>query len=119
MLPAVAQGALCLETRENDSLVEQLVRKIDHADTHTAVSAERAFLKRLEGGCQVPIAALARMHDGFIFMDGLVADVDGRSVFRGHVGGPAEKAVELGIELADNLLAEGAGAVLEKLIGGK
>jgi hydroxymethylbilane synthase len=117
MLPAVAQGALGIETRENDAFVNPLVHRINHANSHMAITAERAFLKRLEGGCQVPIAALARTDGNTIFMDGLVADVDGGTIVRDKSSGPADKAAALGVELAERLLARGADVLLKKLTG--
>ncbi len=116
MLPAVAQGALCIETRENDSEVDKLVGTINHGKTHTAVVAERAFLKRLEGGCQVPIAALAKIDGEAISMDGLVADVDGSKIFREQISGSTGAAAALGTELAERLLSKGADVILTKLM---
>jgi len=117
MLPAVAQGALCIETRENDDETNNLAGRIDHAASRLAVTAERAFLKTLEGGCQVPIAALAQAESGTIRMDGLVADVDGGAVIRDQVSGPEDRAADLGIELAERLLSRGADEILKKLNG--
>ena len=117
MLPAVAQGALCIETRENDPRVDKLVGAINHCATHTAVIAERAFLKRLEGGCQVPIAALAKIGVDTISMDGLVADVDGSAVFRDQISGSTGDAAALGTKLAERLLDQGADDILNKLMG--
>lgn len=116
MLPAVAQGALCIETRHNDPVVDNLVGTIDHSATHTAVIAERAFLKRLEGGCQVPIAALAKIDGDYLSMAGLVADVDGSVVFRQQISGSTGDAVTLGTELAERLLGQGADEILKKLM---
>ncbi|MEW6078245.1 MAG: hydroxymethylbilane synthase [Thermodesulfobacteriota bacterium] len=117
MLPAVAQGALCIETREADAFINNIVGRIGHADTRLAVTAERAFLRKLEGGCQIPIAALAKTDNGAISMDGLVADVDGGTIVRGRISGPAGKAATLGIQLAERLLARGADVILKKLNG--
>ena len=117
MLPAVAQGALCIETRENDPVVDKLVGTINHGETHTAVIAERAFLKRLEGGCQVPIAALAKINGDSLSMTGLVADVDGSAVFRDQIGGSTGDAAILGTDLAERLLGQGADEILQRLLG--
>ncbi|MFO8047925.1 MAG: hydroxymethylbilane synthase [Desulfosudaceae bacterium] len=116
VLPAVAQGALCLEIRTNDEIVLPLVETLDHADSRTAVTAERAFLHRLEGGCQVPIAGLATVVGETLSMRGLVADLSGTTIIRDAVTGPRDKAAELGINLADKLLAAGAGEILSALM---
>ena len=115
MLPAVGQGALCIESRENDPIVGPLVASLDHEESHTAIRAERAFLHRLEGGCQVPMAGNATVRDGRVTMDGLVADVDGGTVIRKQVSGPVQQAHSLGVELAEALLEKGAGKILERL----
>ncbi len=116
LLPAVAQGALCIETRENDARIAQIVETIDHDDSRTSVTAERAFLKRLEGGCQVPMAALARVRGRTIFMEGLVADIDGTRIIRDSVSGKRSDAYDLGTTLAEKLLARGAQKILNDLI---
>ncbi len=115
MLPAIGQGALCIEIRKNDSTVAPLVSELDHAPTRTAVVGERAFLKRLEGGCQVPIAGHARIGKNRLTLTGLVAEVDGSRVIKGVKNGPLESAATIGIELAEELLAKGADKILEKL----
>lgn len=115
MLPAVGQGALCVESRRNDPAVEPLVSTLDDPDTRTVVLGERAFLHRLEGGCQVPIAAHGRLEDGSFVLEGLVAGTEGEVVFRESHAGPAEAAETVGRELADRLLARGAGPILERL----
>nr|WP_305791175.1 hydroxymethylbilane synthase [Desulfatitalea tepidiphila] len=115
MLPAVGQGALCIETRDDDPRVGPIVVKLDHADTHHAVRAERAFLKRLEGGCQVPIAGHATTDGSRVDLCGLVADVDGRRIIKNTRSGPVEIAEQLGRALAEDLLANGADHILESL----
>ena len=82
---------------------------------HLAVLAERAFLNRLEGGCQVPIAAHADCRDGRIHLDGLVADVDGHAFVRDTGSGPEDRGESLGVSLAERLLSKGADRILEKL----
>jgi len=116
MLPAVAQGALCIETRENDGAVA-MVKPLNHDGTHTAIIAERAFLKRLEGGCQVPMAAFAQIDGQTISIRGLVADVDGKTVVQSTVSGPCRAAADLGTRLAEDLLQQGAKQILETLTG--
>jgi hydroxymethylbilane synthase len=115
MLPAVGQGALCIEIRDQDPLTMPLVSILDHDDTHTAVIAERAFLKRLEGGCQVPLAAHARLIDGRLHINGLVAETDGSRILRAATEGPARQAEALGRRIAEELLNQGADDILERL----
>ena len=115
MLPAVGQGALCIETRTDDPRVERVIKTLDHTRSRTAVTCERAFLKRLEGSCQVPIAALADPSDVKISIEGMVAELDGTGVLRTKHSGPVTEAVEIGTELANRLLSMGADTILEKL----
>jgi hydroxymethylbilane synthase len=117
MLPAVGQGALCIEIRATDSRVGPMVAALDHPATRTAVSGERAFLKRLQGGCQVPIAGYGRLDGAHLTLAGLVADVDGGTVIKDRLSGPAESAERIGIELAETLLGRGADQILQKLTG--
>lgn len=116
MLPAVAQGALCIEIRQTDTDTAALLAPLDHPGTHLAITAERAFLQRLEGGCQVPIAAQARVNGDDLDIDGLVADLDGRTVIRNKVFGSTDEADRLGVKLAEDLLADGAGEILKTLL---
>jgi hydroxymethylbilane synthase len=112
-LPAAAQGALGLEYRADDAAIAAAVAFFDHADSRDAVAAERGFLGRLEGGCQVPIAAHAVVDGVSLTLDGLVADpADGRT-FRDSLSGPRSRAAALGAALADTVLAMGAKAVLD------
>ena len=115
MLPAVGQGALCIESRTNDGVIGPVVAALDHATTHTAVTAERAFLHHLEGGCQVPIAGHATIEEDQLYLTGLVAELDGQTVIKSSIEGPCHQAVSLGVKLAKNLLAQGAGEILERL----
>jgi hydroxymethylbilane synthase len=120
MLPAVGQGALCVECRTNDEATQALVSALDHAPTRRAAEAERALLRRLEGGCQVPIGAYAGVKDdGSLVLRGLVASLDGSRVIRDAIRGPAGDAARLGTDLAGRLLAAGAGQILEEISGGR
>ena len=114
-LPAIGQGALGIETRKGDREVEEQIYFLDDPESAIAVSAERAFLKRLGGGCQVPIAAFAKLVDSNLWMDGLVGTVDGRRLVRHHLEGPLEKAESLGTELAEILLGKGGREILEEV----
>jgi hydroxymethylbilane synthase len=114
-LPAIGQGALGIETRQDDKEVEGQIQFLNHKDSWIAVSAERAFLKKLEGGCQVPVAAYARIFGTSLQIDGLVGTIDGKRLIRHHQVGPIEKAESLGIELAELLLEKGAKEILDEV----
>lgn len=114
-LPAVGQGALAVIAREDDARMRDLLRPLHHAETAAAVTAERAFLNSLEGGCQVPIAALAAQEGNEVVLDGLVSDLDGREVLREQLRGPADDAAGIGRALARRLLARGAGEILNEV----
>jgi hydroxymethylbilane synthase len=115
MVPAIGQGALAIETREEDDRVRKVVEALDHLPTRIAVLAERAFLQRLGGGCQVPVAGHARIEPQKLLLTGLVAGVDGRRVVRGKMEGPPERNKELGERLAADLLERGAGEILQEV----
>jgi hydroxymethylbilane synthase len=114
-LPAIGQGALGIETRMADQEVESQIRLLNDRDSSIAINAERAFLKKLEGGCQVPIAAFARIVDTTLHIDGLVGTIDGKRLIRHHVEGPIERAESLGVELAEILLGQGAKEILDEV----
>jgi hydroxymethylbilane synthase len=115
MLPAICQGALGIETREEDSFVSKVVGGLNHPESATVAFGERAFLKRLEGGCQVPIAAFGRISNGEFRLTGLVAEVDGSRIIRESITGPSAESETLGVALADRLLAAGAGDILARI----
>jgi hydroxymethylbilane synthase len=123
MLPAVGQGALCVEMRtapRDDAAalgdaMQNLISALDHPPTRWATVAERAFLRRLEGGCQVPIGAFAQVDDGQLCLRGLIAALDGSRLVRDEIRGPAEPAEFLGMELAIQLLAAGGDEILEEV----
>jgi hydroxymethylbilane synthase len=112
MLPAVGQGALCVEVRREDPVIGPIVAALDHRESRLAVSAERAFLRRLQGGCQVPIAGHARIEGPRLALAGLVAGVDGTPLVADRRSGPAETAETIGMELAEILLGRGADEIL-------
>ncbi len=116
-LPAIGQGAIGIECRDDDSRVLDLIGALDHTPTHICVSAERALNARLHGGCQVPIAGFAELGHGVILLRGLVGSLDGQRFVRGDISGKPEDAEELGTVLAEDLLARGAGAILAELDG--
>lgn len=112
-LPANGQGALGIEVRSDDSDTKTLLAPLQCQQTRYRVLAERAMNRRLQGGCQVPIGAFAEVSNREIFLRGLVGDPDGVTVIRDSVKGSVDEAEALGIELAEKLLAQGAGEILE------
>jgi hydroxymethylbilane synthase len=116
-LPAIGQGALGIEGRRDDAFVRNLLHGLEHPPTRTMVMAERALLHRLQGGCQVPIAAHATITGSEMVLDGLVASVDGKTVIRDQVNGTADDPRSIGIRLAERLLARGADRILQAIYG--
>lgn len=131
-LPAVGQGAIALEIRNNDKVTEKLIEPLHDVSSAAAVSAERALLRRLGGGCQIPIAALGRLQEGELVLEARVASIDGRQMVSGirsipctacsainsndSISWPHQLSTEqLGRELAEDLLEQGARAILEGL----
>jgi hydroxymethylbilane synthase len=112
MLPAVGQGALAIETRTDDSVIDEVIHVLDHQASRLACLAERAFLKGLGGGCLVPIAAHATIESDVMTLSGMVASPDGSQVLRDRRSGPSRDADLLGRDLANDLLARGAGRIL-------
>jgi len=116
-LPAIGQGALGLETRINDPKMDPIIAHFNHPDTADAVIAERAMLLRLEGGCQVPIAALATIKGDTVSITGLVAATDGTEIIRKQASGPRSNAFAIGTSVAEALLDAGGGHILEAVYG--
>ncbi|HEY4485840.1 MAG TPA: hydroxymethylbilane synthase [Nitrospiria bacterium] len=114
-LPAIGQGALGLECRVSDGEINARLAPFDDAETAGCVRAERSLLKRLEGGCQVPIAALARLREGRLSLDALVASVDGSRVIRESASGDPAQPEALGLTVAERLLSRGADAILREI----
>ncbi len=116
-LPAIGQGALGVETRTDDAVTEGYLHFLSDPDSTITVSAERAFLKRLEGGCQVPIAAYGTRKGPTLQLDGVVGTIDGRRLIKHRLEGPIEKAESLGVELAEILLNQGGREILAEVYG--
>ncbi len=116
-LPAIGQGALGIESRIDDAETNGLIDFFNHPETDRAVRAERAFLARLEGGCQVPIACHGIVSGDTLTLTGLVADVDGVHCLKKTVTGPVATAEKMGTSLADDLLIRGAGKILNEVYG--
>lgn len=115
MLPAVGQGAVGIECRSDDPGVNALLAPLNDAETSIRVRAERAMNHRLEGGCQVPIAGYAELEQGLLMVRALVGEPDGTQIYRASISGPMENAEEMGIALAEDLIAQGAGEILKRL----
>ena len=116
MLPAVGQGALCIEIRDNDEQVKEIIKVLQHFDTRFAVMTERTLLKRLQGGCQIPIGA----HAEIIFpvnlkMEAVVCSLDGKTIIRDSIAGKVDDFSIMGIELAERLLGRGGRQILEDI----
>lgn len=142
-LPAVGQGAVGIECRTDDEFINNLISPLDHHETSVCVRAERAFLKKLEGGCQVPIAGYARIKDSnesavtsneynkkinnslkklvtchsSLIMDGLVGSISGDRIIRVGIEGNPEDAEYLGIKLAEDILSSGGKEILDEVYG--
>jgi hydroxymethylbilane synthase len=113
MLPAIGQGSLGIELRKDDTELLEGLQFLHHNKTATAVAAERAFLLRLEGGCQVPIGGHATVDGDSLTLVGLIADIDGKVLLKEKISGPVASAEKLGEKLADSLLAAGGKAILD------
>ena len=118
-LPAGGQGAVGIECRLDDQTTIDLLKPLEHRQTRIRVTAERALNRRLQGGCQVPIACYAELDEttNSLSMRGLVGSVDGSRILQQQLSAPADRAEQLGIELAEGLLAAGAGDILAEVYG--
>jgi len=115
MLPAIGQGAIGIECRANDSEIHELIAVLNHPPTQTRLKAERALNEKLAGGCQVPIAGYAEIETTHMTVRGLVGDIKGESILRHTVQGSINEAEQLGQELANELLAQGADQLLKNI----
>jgi hydroxymethylbilane synthase len=115
MLPAPGQGALAVETRSGDSATSTVATALNHEPSSIAVTAERAFLRRMEGGCNVPVAAHALVEKDGIRIEGLVIAPDGRHRIRETIRDKKESAAQAAALLADRLLERGGRAILDAL----
>jgi hydroxymethylbilane synthase len=113
MLPAPGQGALAVEIRSGDTEAQELLRPLNHEDHFYATSGERSFLERLGGGCRLPIAAYGEVQDEDLFLEGLVASPDGKTMIRKKISGARKDFETLGRQLAQQALDEGAGEFLK------
>jgi hydroxymethylbilane synthase len=112
MLPAVGQGALGIETRADDAVTRSLVEPLDDAATHAAVLAERSMLAALRGGCLAPVGAAAHVGGSALSLEGVVLSGDGQRKISAAAAGLPEDAAQIGQQVADELLAQGAGELI-------
>ncbi len=117
-LPAIGQGAVGIETRVDDDEINALIAPLNCAKTWIVVQAERAMNKRLAGGCQVPIGGFALLEGDEVWLRGLVGRPDGTEMLYAEVRGNADDAEALGIQLAEDLLSQGADTILADVYGG-
>jgi len=116
-LPAIGQGAIGIEIRNDDTRVSELVAELNDAQTATRIAAERALNEALQGGCQVPIAGYSEISHGVILLRALVGRPDGTELVQGVISGRPEDAEELGRVLAADLLSRGAKQILDEVYG--
>jgi hydroxymethylbilane synthase len=115
MLPAVGQGALAIEARTGDGRIAEMLRVLHHKPTAIATAAERSLLRRLEGGCQIPIGAYAMIREDTVRIDAVIGSLDGKRVVRGTKAAPVAEAEKAGIELAEELMRLGGNEILEEI----
>lgn len=120
-IPAIGQGAIGIECRQDDGFINDIINPLNHIETSICVRAERAFLKRLEGGCQVPIAAHAVINGKplkkELHIRGLVGDLKGERIIKDSIIGNPEMPEKVGIELAERILSSGAKEILDEIYG--
>lgn len=112
-LPAVGQGALAIEARDGDSRILEMIEPINHLPTWQSVTAERAFLHAVEGGCRTPVAALATVHDGILEIAAMVANREGSKIMKDSYSGLAGSPQEAGEKLAQSMLKAGAAGLIK------
>lgn len=114
-LPAVGQGSIGIECRANDEEILKIIRVVNDPDASDAITGERAFLRKLEGGCQIPIGSLGVIHQEKITLHGLVASLNGSTIIRDSIEGNRNEADKLGNELAERLIKMGAERILDEV----
>lgn len=115
MVPAVGQGALCIETRVNDAVLAPILGKLDHKPTRICVTGERAFLKQIQGSCHIPVACYGKIQEDQVVLTALVASENGEQVIKEQVLSPLDTIEAQGRKLADQLLENGGKKILEHL----
>jgi hydroxymethylbilane synthase len=119
LLPAVGQGAVALEIRATDDIVRPYVDAIHSHDTAVAVNAERAVLRTLEGGCQVPLGALARAQGTMLHLDAIIGSIDGTRIIKASQVGTTADPERLGVSVAEELLLNGGNEILHEIRNGR
>jgi len=114
-LPAVGQGSIGVEIRQGDREVAGMVAELNCARSEAAITAERSFLRKLEGGCQVPVGALGEIKNGSLTLEGMVASLDGAVLYRETESGRPEDGEAIGTALAERLLKQGCGSILDQI----
>lgn len=115
IVPAVSQGAIAIEIRENDPEIELLMERLNHSATWNAIVAERAFLAHLQGGCQVPLGCYSKVENGVLTMNGFVASLDGSLFINETIVGAISDGAKLGVQMAEQMLAKGAMEILNQI----
>ena len=115
MIPAVGQGALCIETRKNDDHIAAIMERLDHRDTRICVTGERAFLRQIEGSCHIPVACFGKIQDSSVMLTAVVASEDGKTLIKEHIISPINRVEHSGQALADRVLEKGGRKILEHL----
>jgi len=115
MLPAVSQGAIAIQHRRGDDRVSRWIGALDHGETRRATEAERSLLREVEGGCQVPLGALATVRDGRLSMEAVIASLDGGHSVAGRTDGSPAEAATVGRELAGDLLRRGGAEIMNAI----
>jgi hydroxymethylbilane synthase len=115
MIPSAGQGVLGVELRKDDKETKDLVAFMNHLDTAIELSAERTFLKRLGGGCQIPIGAICKKQGDRLILRGLLGSVDGSVIISDEVRGFSEDAEKMGREMGENILSRGGREILEEI----
>ena len=115
MIPACGQGAIAIEIREHDSFIEKLLSKINDRDTMVATAAERAFLKSLEGGCQIPVGSYSQIDGNSFHITGFISSIDGSEFLKETASAHIDSAVDISVMLADKLYRKGGKEILEAI----
>ncbi len=115
IIPAVSQGAIAIESRIDDNIINPLLEKINHAPTYRAISGERKFLNHIQGGCQVPIGCFSAVHGNTYSLTGFVSSIDGQAFLKENVTGKIDNAEDVGKELAQKLIDMGSEAILKEI----
>ena len=115
IMPAVGQGALCIEIKKTDNELADMISILDHPQTRKSVIGERSFLRRLGGSCQVPIAAMGKVVNDQFILEGLIAAIDGSTVIKETIAGSLDESENIGTQLAGKLLSMGADKILKEL----